>query len=118
MRAGDGEADAGPRADLALNHDDAIALLAFLLASSRSCLFDPPGYGTSRLATAAERLAATWAPRTTGSLATYLRDLASSVPAQEWDPMGAAPETEAYLDELIASLAREVARDGSEDADA
>jgi hypothetical protein len=104
--------------DLALTHDEALALLAFLLASSRSCLFDPPGYGTYRLATAAERLANAWAPRATGSLETFLRDLARTVPAREWDPMGTAPETEAYLDELIASLAREVARGRMDDDDA
>jgi hypothetical protein len=118
MRPGGGEAGAGVPADLALTHDDAVALLAFLLASARSCLFDPPGYGTYRLATAAERVATAWAPRTTGSLATFLRDLARTVPAREWDPMGAAPETEAYLDELIANLAREVARGHPDDDDA
>ena len=109
---------AAPDGELALTHDEALELLAFLLASSRSCLFDPPGYGTYRLATAAERLAAAWAPRATGSLETFLRELERSVPAREWDPMGGAPETESYLDELIAILAREVAPDGSSDADA
>ena len=77
--------------DLALTDDEAFELLAFLLASAHSCLYDPPGYGTYRLATAAERLASAWAPRATGSLGGYLRGLARSVPAQEWDPMGKAP---------------------------
>ncbi len=104
--------------ELALTHDEALELLAFLLSSSRSCLFDPPGYGTYRLATAAERLATAWAPRATGSLETFLRELERSIPAREWDPMGAAPETADYLDEMIADLAREVAPDGSSDADA
>ncbi len=93
--------------DLALTQDEALELLTFLLASAQSCLYDPPGYGTYRLATAAERLANAWAPRSTGSLGGYLRGVARSVPAQTWDPMGRAAETEAYLSELIADLARE-----------
>jgi hypothetical protein len=104
--------------DLALTQDEAFELLAFLLASAHSCMCDPPGYGTYRLATAAERLASAWAPRATGSLGGYLRELASSVPAQTWDPMGRAAETETYLDELIADLAREADRGSEPDPDA
>jgi hypothetical protein len=104
--------------DVALTHDEALELLAFLLASAHSCLYDPPGYGTYRLATAAERLSSAWAPRATGSLGGYLRGLARSVPAQAWDPMGNAHETEAYLSELIADLAREADRGSERDRDA
>jgi hypothetical protein len=104
--------------DLALTQDEALELLAFLLASAHSCLYDPPGYGTYRLATAAERLANAWAPRATGSLGGYLRGLAGSVLAQTWDPMGKAAETEVYLSELIADLAREADRGSERDGDA
>ena len=104
--------------EVALTHDEALELLAFLLASAHSCLYDPPGYGTYRLATAAERLSSAWSPRATGSLGGYLRELARSVPTHAWDPMGRAPETEAYLNDLIADLAREVDRRREDSGDA
>lgn len=93
--------------DLALTQDEALELLAYLLASAHSCMYDPPGYGTYRLATAAERLSKAWAPRATGALAAYLDGLGRSVPSQSWEPITHPPETEAYLLELIAGLAVE-----------
>jgi hypothetical protein len=98
------------KADLALTGDEALELLAFLLSSARSCLYDPPGYGTYRLATAAERLSRAWEPRTRDGLRAYLHELSDQVEAHEWDPMGRSVETEGLLDELLATLAR-VARD-------
>ena len=103
--------------DIALTHDEALELLAFLLASARGCLFDPPGYGTYRLASAAERLSSVWGPRAPRSLHDYLGELTSAVSVHEWDPMGNAPETETFLDRLIADLARAVSEaNGANDA--
>jgi hypothetical protein len=93
---------------VAITQDEALELLAYLLASAHSCMYDPPGYGTYRLAAAAERLATAWAPRATGALAQYLDELARSVPRQSWEPIDNPPQTEAYLLELIAGLASEV----------
>ena len=95
-------------AAVALAQDEAVELLAYLLASAHSCMYDPPGYGTYRLATAAVRLARAWAPRATGTLAKYLGELARSVPRQSWEPVENLAQTEAYLLELIAGLASEV----------
>jgi hypothetical protein len=105
------------RADLAVTGDEAMELLAYLLASAHSCLYDPPGYGTYRLASAAERLSRVWEPRASEALRDYLRTMAERVDAHEWDPMGRAPETEAFLNELLADLAR-LARDEADAPDA
>jgi hypothetical protein len=93
---------------VALSQEEAFELLAYLLASAHSCMYDPPGYGTYRLATAAERLAGAWAPRATGTLAQYLDELVRSVPRQSWEPVDNPPQTEAYLLERIAGLASEI----------
>jgi hypothetical protein len=91
---------------VALTNDDALELLAFLLASAHGCLYDPPGYGVYRLATAAERLSAAWAPRASDQFARHLRELAQEIAGHVWDPMGRSRETEAFLDRVVADLAR------------
>lgn len=91
--------------DVAITQREAFELLAFLLASAHGCLFDPPGYGVYRLASAAERLSDAWGPRAAGPLADYLRAMSEAIAAHPWDPMGRAEETEAFLNDLIAELA-------------
>jgi hypothetical protein len=94
--------------NLALTHDQALELLAYLLSSAQGCLNEPPDYGVYRLVSAADRLASMWAPRANGGLAGYLSDLSTHMPSEaariDVDLEGFA----AYLSEQIRRLAQEV----------
>lgn len=67
---------------IALTQEEALELLAYLLSSAQGCIREPADYGVYRLVTAAERLAAAWAPRTSGELTDYLQNLAMQTPTQ------------------------------------
>ena len=67
---------------LALTHQEALELLAFLLASAECCLREPPDYGPYRLISAAERLAEFWQPRVTGEISWLLDQLVLRTPSE------------------------------------
>jgi hypothetical protein len=66
----------------ALNQEEALDLLAYLLSSAQGCIQEPPDYAIYRLVTAAERLAQAWARRASGTMADYLQNLALQTPTQ------------------------------------
>lgn len=101
--------------NLALTHDEALELLAFLITSAHGCLRESPDYGHYRLITAAERLARMWGPRCSGETALFLEDLATRT-AQEaaWTDL----EPQRYMDylaECCRAVAFEIKRREPED---
>ena len=97
-------------ANMALTHDEALELLAFLISSAHGCLRESPDYGHYRLITAAEKLARVWEPRCTGDTAVFLKDLATRT-ATEGAWLDAAPDRYmAYLAECCRAVAYEIKR--------
>ncbi len=92
--------------ELALTHDEALEIVAYLLASAEGLVSEPPGYAFLRLTTAADRLARRWAPRVDGELGAFLSNLGTRMPGEaaraEVDLEGFL----SYLGEQIAALAR------------
>jgi hypothetical protein len=68
--------------NLALTHEEALEIFAYLLTSAQKCVEEPPDYGVYRLVSAADRMARMWAPRTTDELAAYLTDLGTQMPSE------------------------------------
>ena len=94
----------------ALDDQEALALLAFLLASAEGCLREPPLYGVFRLGTAAARLAGAWAPRAQPETAAMLRDLVA-----RWEREGAlltqdTQQLKRYLEASVVAVAQEIQR--------
>lgn len=91
----------------ALTHDEALELLAYLVASAQNCLSESPDYGVFRLISAAERLARTWKARCSGETSSLLDSLATrtgpEAAARDLDP-------QAFQD-FLAEMCREVARE-------
>ena len=103
-------------ANMALTHDEALELLAFLITSAHGCLRESPDYGHYRLITAAERLARVWAPRCSGDTAVFLQELTTRT-ATEGAWLDAEPHRYmAYLAECCRAVAHEIKRrDGGND---
>ena len=90
-----------------LTEDEAIELIAYLLSSARGLLREPESYAVLRMATAADRLAALWAPRATGDLGRFLDDLVQRMPVAAATTQGGdVASFERYLGEKIGELAR------------
>jgi hypothetical protein len=65
-----------------LSENDAIELLAYVLSSTEGLLREPPHYAPLRMASVADRMAAMWAPRASGDLGAFLRDLQQRMPVE------------------------------------
>ena len=91
----------------ALTEDQAIELIAYLLSSAQGLLKEPQDYAVLRMATAADRLAAMWAPRTAGDLGRFLEDLSARMPVESAATQGGdIAAFERFLAEKIGELAR------------
>jgi hypothetical protein len=94
--------------NVALTHDEALELLAYLLSSTQGGLKEPSDYAIYRLITAAERLARVWAPRTSGTLSEFLQNLAVQAPTEAAKLITGPSEFQEFLAEQISNLAQEV----------
>lgn len=100
---------------MALTNDEALELLAYLVASAQNCLSESPDYGVFRLISGAERLAQAWQPRCSNETAAFLEELIVRTgpvgAAREIDPEGFA----AFLAEISRKTAREIKRQASKE---
>jgi hypothetical protein len=97
---------------LALTHDEAFELLAFLVTSAQDCLSESPNYGVYRLLSGAEHLARFWQPRMSGTLGELLNELITRT-----GPEGAKRDMEpesfkAFIAEMCCEVGHEVKRRG------
>ena len=103
--------------NLALTHDEALKLIAFLITSAHGCLRESPDYGHYRLITAAARLARVWGPRCSGETAVFLEDLATrTAPEAAWTDLDPQRYMD-YLTECCRAVASEVKRREAKDDD-
>lgn len=94
-------------ANMALTHDEALELLAFLITSAHGCLRESPDYGHYRLITAAERLARVWRARCSDETALFLEELATrTAPEAAWTDL----DPQRYMD-YLAECCRAVAHE-------
>ena len=94
--------------NMALTHEDALELLAFLITSAHGCLRESSDNGHYRLITGAERLARAWEPRSTGQISFFLRSLSTRT-ASEASYIDSDPDRYMnYLAECCQSIAEEI----------
>ena len=98
--------------DLALTHDEALELLAYLLSSAQGFQFEQPAYNLLRMVSAADHLARAWASRTSGELSEYLNHLALQTPHKAARIDIDLEGFNTYLDEQIRALAQIVKNSG------
>lgn len=90
-----------------LSEDQAIELMAYMLSSAQGMLKEPEHYAVLRMVSAADRMAAMWAPRTSGTLAEFLEDLSQRMPVESAATQGDdIASFERYLGQKLAELAR------------
>jgi hypothetical protein len=93
--------------EIALTHDEALELLAYLVSSAQDCLSESPDYGVFRLISGAERLARAWQPRCADETAPLLNELVTRT-----GPIGAARDIDPQgFQDYLAEMSREVARE-------
>ena len=94
------------REDVTLSEDQAIELMAYLLSSAQGMLKEPEYYAVLRMVSAADRMAAMWAPRADGALADFLDDLSHRMPVESAATQGDdIASFEAYLATKLSELA-------------
>jgi hypothetical protein len=96
--------------DLALTHDEAVEILAYLLSSAQGELSED--YGVYRLASAADRLARFWEPRASGELKDLLRELGTHMQTEAARMDVDLDGFSSYLSEQITALAKLVKEQG------
>jgi hypothetical protein len=96
--------------NLALTHEEALEILAYLLSSAHGVLTDD--YGVYRLASAADRIARFWEPHANGELKKYLHDLGMNMQTNVANMTVDVEGFSTYLNERIAALAKIVKEQG------
>lgn len=96
--------------NLALTHQEALEILAYLVSSAHSGLNED--YGVYRLASAADRLARFWEPRTSGELKEILSDLGTNMQNQAARASVDAEGFSTYLSDQLVALAKFVKKQG------
>lgn len=92
---------------IAINENEAIELMAYILTSSEGLMEEPPHYAILRMVSIADRLAGMWAPRASKDLAKYLDELNKRMPVESAATQGDDTESfEKYLEETIGELAK------------
>ena len=93
--------------NVSLTEDQAIELIAYILTSAQGLLKEPEHYAVLRVVSAADRMAAMWAPRASGELAAFLEDLGQRMPVEAAATQGDdITSFERYLGQKIDELAR------------
>ncbi len=89
-----------------LDEEQAIELIAYMLSSAQGLLREPDKYAVLRMASAADRMAAMWAPRADGALGEFLADLAQRMPVAAASTQGDdISDFSNYLAEKLTELA-------------
>lgn len=90
-----------------LTEDEAIELIAYILASAEGLTKEPPHYAHLRMVSVADRMAGMWTPRATGPLRAFLHDLHQRMPVESAATQAGGDPTvfRQYLARKIAELA-------------
>ncbi len=100
----------------ALDHDEALRLLAFLLSSAEGCLKEPLIYGVYRLGTAAVQLAEAWQPRANSETAGVLRELTAHWQREAGLLSHDPAALKAFLQDANVAIADEIHRQSGQGA--
>jgi len=92
----------------ALTHDEAMSLLAYLVASARTCLSDPPDSAPFRLISGALRLAQLWRPRSDPQVSALLEQLIEQIPNEAARRKADPNRFLSFLDECCHAVARQI----------
>lgn len=92
-----------------LTEDEALEIVAFLVSAARLLLDEPVDYGPMRLLSAAQRLCAAATPRTAGPTRALLEAFDTQIPIWMRERLRNPEGYTAFLDDLGARIARELA---------
>jgi len=96
--------------DYALTDDEALEMLAYLVASARTCAEEPPDYGSLRLISAAERIARLWRVRCSEEICGLLEELIARIPREAAQRQADPAAFVGFLGDCCKRVASEIKR--------